>query len=172
MFSFGKPNFDYEETEAYSVGNVLFCFNVVEYLFRDASRIQTSAGLRRHREDLFNIFLKKVLPFLEVGFEACKECEVTSAGVTVNDYSAFDSPLRLSKTSASLRELTIMAVSVTRKIFVIFRKWLLEMVNQRICNVFFGVFCADLLAVDTGNAFCLLSGGLFVISFFAQSKNN
>ena len=150
----------------------MFSFVLMLWNTFSAMRRCTSAGLRRHREDLFNIFLKKVLPFLEVGFEACKECEVTSACVSVNDYNAFDSPLRLSKTSASLRELTIMAVSVTRKIFVIFRKWLLEMVNQRICNVFFGVFCADLLAVDTGNAFCLLSGGLFVISFFAQSKNN
>lgn len=37
---------------------------------------------------------------------------------------------------------------------------------------FFGVFCADLLAVDTGNAFCLSSGGFFVGSFFAQSKSS
>lgn len=67
-----------------------------------------------------------------------------------------------------------MAVSVTRKIFVIFRKWLLEMVNQRICSVFFfGVFCADLLAVDTGNAFCRLLGrGLFVILFSRKAKTS
>lgn len=36
---------------------------------------------------------------------------------------------------------------------------------------FFGVFCADLLAVDTGNAFCRLLGRvLFVILFRAEQK--
>ena len=38
---------------------------------------------------------------------------------------------------------------------------------------FFGVFCADLLAVDTGNAFCRLLGrGLFVIFFSRKAKTS
>ena len=38
---------------------------------------------------------------------------------------------------------------------------------------FFGVFCADLLAVDTGNAFCrLLGSGLFVILFSRKAKTS
>ena len=38
---------------------------------------------------------------------------------------------------------------------------------------FFGVFCADLLAVDTGNAFCRLLGrGLFVILFSRKAKTS
>ena len=32
VFSFGKTNFDQEKTQAYSVGNVLFCIYVVECL--------------------------------------------------------------------------------------------------------------------------------------------
>lgn len=61
------------------------------------------------------------MPLLEVGFETSNRYEVTSAGFSVNDHSASESPLRLSLTSASLRELTDMVMSVTRKILDIFR---------------------------------------------------